>query len=178
MGLLSAVSVTCSQLQSENIKFPQPLTLSAGAIQTPILSWFDDPGSPKADDPFLMYGQKVNSSLTLSHNTYIIHLTSSHSISISSSPIITRIRVITGQWDVLRKKKRPYSTFITTYCYNCPDLCGSVDWVLACKPKGRWFDSQSEHLPGMWARSPVEGMWEATTHWYFSPSFLLPFPSL
>lgn len=89
VGLLPTVSVTYSQPQSENIKFPQPLTLSAGAIQTPILSWFND--------PFLMYGQKVNSSLTQSHNAYIIRLTSSHPISISSSHTITRLMVITGQ---------------------------------------------------------------------------------
>ena len=24
--------------------------------------------------------------------------------------------------------------------YNCPGWCGSVDWMLACEPKGRWFD--------------------------------------
>ena len=23
-----------------------------------------------------------------------------------------------------------------------PDQCGSVDWVLSCKVKGFWFDSQ------------------------------------
>ena len=47
----------------------------------------------------------------------------------------------------------------------------SVDWVLAYEPKGQWFDSQSGHMPGLWARSSVAGMWEATAHWYFS-SFL------
>ena len=40
-----------------------------------------------------------------------------------------------------------------------PGWCGSVDWVLACKLKGRWFDSQSGHMPGLWARSPVRGVW-------------------
>ena len=25
----------------------------------------------------------------------------------------------------------------------------------ACESKGRWFDSQSGHMPGLWARSPV-----------------------
>ena len=40
--------------------------------------------------------------------------------------------------------------------------CGSADWVLACEPKGCPFDSQSGHMPGLWARSPVRGMWEAT----------------
>ena len=36
-----------------------------------------------------------------------------------------------------------------------PGWRGSVDWVLACKPRGRWFNSQSEHMPGMQARPPV-----------------------
>ena len=51
--------------------------------------------------------------------------------------------------------------------------CGSVDWVLACEPKGHQFHSQSRHRPGLQARSPVGGAWEATTHWCFSP-FLSP----
>ena len=29
-----------------------------------------------------------------------------------------------------------------------PCWCVSVDWVLACEPEGRWFDSQSGHMPG------------------------------
>ena len=58
---------------------------------------------------------------------------------------------------------------------NSPGSCGSVDWALACKPKGCQLDSQSGHMPGLQARSPVGGVWEATTHWCFSPS--LP-PSL
>ena len=36
--------------------------------------------------------------------------------------------------------------------------------------KGLRFDSQSGHMPGLWARSPVGGTWEAMTHWCFSPS--------
>ena len=55
----------------------------------------------------------------------------------------------------------------------CPGWCGSVDWVLACEPKGCWFDFCSGHLPALWARSPVGGVQEATTHWCFSP-FLSP----
>ena len=30
----------------------------------------------------------------------------------------------------------------------CPSLCGSVDWVSACEPKGPQCDSQSGHTPG------------------------------
>ena len=59
----------------------------------------------------------------------------------------------------------------------CHGWCGSVKWVPACKPKGQWFNSQSEHMSGLWARSPVAGTWEATTHWCFPPSLSpsLPF---
>ena len=48
--------------------------------------------------------------------------------------------------------------------------CGLVDWALACKPKGHWFDPQSDHKPRLQARSPIGSAWEATTHWCFSLS--------
>ena len=51
---------------------------------------------------------------------------------------------------------------------NSPSYYGSVDWALACVSKGCWFDSQSGHMPGFRARSPVGGMQEATTHWCLS----------
>ena len=63
---------------------------------------------------------------------------------------------------------------------NSPGWCSSVDWASVCKPKGRWFNSQSGHMPGLWARSPVRGMWEATnqcishTLKFSSLSFSLP----
>ena len=59
---------------------------------------------------------------------------------------------------------------------------GSVDWVLACEPKGRQFGSHSGHMPRLWAWSPVRGMWEETekcvshTLLFFSLSFSLPSP--
>ena len=43
----------------------------------------------------------------------------------------------------------------------CLGWCGSVDWVLACEPKGCQFDSQSGDMLGLWARSSVEGAQEA-----------------
>ena len=52
----------------------------------------------------------------------------------------------------------------------CPGWCGSVDWVPTCEPQGHWFDSQSEHMPGLQARCPVGGAQKTSTHWYFSPS--------
>lgn len=45
----------------------------------------------------LTYHQKVNSSLTLGHNAYVIHLTSSHHIGILSPLIVTKRRVSTVQ---------------------------------------------------------------------------------
>ena len=32
-----------------------------------------------------------------------------------------------------------------------------MDWALDWKPKGRQFNSQSGHMPGLWATSPVGG---------------------
>ena len=40
--------------------------------------------------------------------------------------------------------------------------------MLARKPKGHWFNSQSGHMPGLQVRSPVGDMWEASTHWCLS----------
>ena len=40
---------------------------------------------------------------------------------------------------------------------DSPGWCGSVDRAPACGPKDRWFDSQSGHMPGLWARSLVWG---------------------
>ena len=37
-----------------------------------------------------------------------------------------------------------------------PSWCGPVNLAPGCKPKGRQFDSQSRHMPGLRARSPVE----------------------
>ena len=42
-------------------------------------------------------------------------------------------------------------------------LAGVAQWI-------DWFNSQSGHVPGLQARSPVEGVQEATD-WCFSPSF-------
>lgn len=45
----------------------------------------------------LTYPQKFNSSLTLGHNAFVIYLTSSHHIDISSSHIITKWKMSTVQ---------------------------------------------------------------------------------
>ena len=45
---------------------------------------------------------------------------------------------------------------------DSPGWCGSVDRAPACELKGHWFDSQSGHMPGLRARSPVGGVREAT----------------
>ena len=57
-----------------------------------------------------------------------------------------------------------------------PWLVWLSGWVLAFEPKGRWFDSQSEHMPGVQARSPVWGVREETTHWHFSTSLTPSLP--
>ena len=61
-----------------------------------------------------------------------------------------------------------YLNKLQIFLYNkteiFPGWCGSRDWVLGGEPKSCWVDSQSEHAPGFWARSPVGGAREATTH--------------
>ena len=42
----------------------------------------------------------------------------------------------------------------------------------ACEPKGHQFDSQSGHMPGLWARSPVEGV-SSNLCKFLSPQFYL-----
>ena len=59
-----------------------------------------------------------------------------------------------NNWKIVKKK-------------NSSDWCGSVGWASAHKEKGRWFDFQSGHVPGLRARSPVGGVREAT-YWCFS----------
>ena len=58
-----------------------------------------------------------------------------------------------------------------------PDWYGSVGWGLSHKPKVHWFDSQSGHRPGLWARSLVGGVGEATDQ-CFSPFLSPSFPFL
>ena len=67
----------------------------------------------------------------------------------------------------------PLFYYIKIFYYS-PGWCGSVDSALACKPRGHRFDSQSGHMPGLWARSPVEGAWGNHTLIFFSFSFSLP----
>ena len=59
---------------------------------------------------------------------------------------------------------------------NSTGWCDLVDCVPTREPKGPRLNSLSGHMPGMRARSPVGGTWEAATHWCFSPSFLPSFP--
>ena len=46
-----------------------------------------------------------------------------------------------------------------------PALAGVAQWI-ECWPANQrvQLDSQSGHMPGLWARSPVGGVREATTH--------------
>lgn len=91
---------------------PRPLTWSALDVQTQHChGWWS-----KEMVLLLMYPQ-VKSSLMLLHNTYLVHLTSSHHTGASSSPIITE-RVSTVQYDILRERDYIHITFITVYCYT------------------------------------------------------------
>ena len=44
------------------------------------------------------------------------------------------------------------------YASRSSALAGVAQWIeWASEPKGHWFDSQSEHMSGSQARSPVGG---------------------
>ena len=60
--------------------------------------------------------------------------------------------------------------------YFCSGWYGSMDGALACESEGCGFDSQSRHIPGLQARSPVGGVQEATTLMLLSLSFSVPSP--
>ena len=66
------------------------------------------------------------------------------------------------QWNILDFEFKNINIF-------SPGWCGSEDWVLACKTKGRLLNSHSGHMPGLWSRSTAGGAREATTHWSYSP---------
>ena len=69
---------------------------------------------------------------------------------------------------------------ILFYCKtrkHSPGWCDSVDWVLACEPKGCWFESQSGHMPELRATSLVWGHVRSNhTLMFLSFSFSLPSP--
>ena len=97
----------------------------------------------------------------------------------SSGKILRRIKI--GEcWQ--KASLKPYGALRDSdlmlkrlnYWRNAPGWCGSVDWALACEQKGHQFDSQSGHMPKLWAKSQVGGAQEATTHWCPCPS-LSPF---
>ena len=82
-----------------------------------------------------------------------------------------QINVSLSHWCFLFFPSLPFSLKIKSFKRNMsPGWCGSVDWTLDWEAKGRWFNSQSGHMPGLQARSPVRGAWEATIHWCYSPS--------
>lgn len=121
--LLYAVSVTLSQQRSENVKCKIPdnnfqLQCSSTRFWQKNFQLFRIPnhwhhllltsnhqhchGSMIQDHSkqmslLLTYLQKVNGSLMLPHNAYVIHLTPSHCVGIVSSHIISRRIVSTAQ---------------------------------------------------------------------------------
>ena len=67
---------------------------------------------------------------------------------------------------------------VSILTFSSPGWCGSMDWALDGKPKGHWFDSQSGHMPGSWARFLVgSGKHTWTFLYLFLNLFLPPFSS-
>ena len=88
---------------------------------------------------------------------------SNKKFSTSQSTFQSHILILDNTIKPLRSQKR----------HTSPGWCGSVDWVPAFKPKGHQFDSQSGHMPGLQARSPVRGVWEATNQCFSRTSMYI-----
>ena len=73
---------------------------------------------------------------------------------------------VPGQVMLTKKKNPPI----------IPGWCGSGDRVPSTNQRVPGSSPRSAHMPGLRTRSPVGGVQEATTHWYFSFSFSLPSP--
>ena len=112
---------------------------------------------------------------------WIYLLSSSHPL---TAFINTRLVKSSHYWPDTRTWKDSWSTeayikkLYQCYHKDTPTaLAGVAPWI-ECQPANqRITDSISNlgHIPGFWARSPVGVVWEAHTHWCYSPSL---FPSL
>ena len=59
---------------------------------------------------------------------------------------------------------------------SSPDQCGSVGWVSSRKAKGRWFNAQSGHVPGLQVWPPVRACMRGNQLMFLSLSFSRPSP--
>ena len=111
---------------------------------------------------------------SLSFSVYVFFYAFNHCSLIVKSLIHLEmcVCVVSFAWDV------PFFQHHLLKRFFCPGSCHLLDWVVACKSKGYHFNFQPGHLPCLWARYPVGGMWDATRQWCFSPLYLPPFPSL
>ena len=91
----------------------------------------------------------------------------------ASDPLVHRLVLNPLSHTIQGKKKIPFLKIVK---YFRADWCSSVDWAQACEAKGHPFDSQSEHMPGLQARSPVGGHVRGT-HMLMVLSLSLSLPS-
>ena len=100
--------------------------------------------------------------------------------SYSNSPVFPKFHK-NFSFSFLKKSNQDlaFAGHVLKFRVFCPGCCGSVDWSLACEPKGHWFDSQTGHVPGPCGPGPQWGMRERQPHIDVSLSLLLPsFPSV
>ena len=65
------------------------------------------------------------------------------------------------------------STYYCILMITSPGWCDSVGRALSHQPKGCWSESQSGHVPELWARSLVGGVQEATNPCFSHTSVFL-----
>ena len=84
------------------------------------------------------------------------------SVSVDQGSLTSTLLTFGGEQFVVVGGCLVHCKMLSSIC--SPGWCGSVDCALVCELQGRWFDSQSGHMPGFRARCPVGGMLEATIY--------------
>ena len=85
----------------------QPSASFALWLWTQISSWLDDPGSPKTGDPRSNVPSESHCNLTLCHNLYIILLTLSHHVDLSSYHSYSWVQYNKMSWE--RETEKPHN---------------------------------------------------------------------
>ena len=115
----------------------------------------------------------------LTGSTYTVVMTSGGSSARASQPSSPRWGCVDTPGSLCHVKS---PVFLEIHKNCSPGWCGPADRAPACEPKDFWFDSQSGHMPALWARTQLGASerhptGESPAHWCFLPS-LSPFLSL
>ena len=115
----------------------QPSASFALWLWTQISSWLDDPGSPKTGDPRSNVPSESHCNLTLCHNLYIILLTLSHHVDLSSYHSYSWVQYNKMSWE--RETEKPHNFIkkkpFILYWIN-KQCCDNFRWTAKGVSKG------------------------------------------